>query len=983
MLNHIKTIGLIGVLLCLTINPSNGDCPTKGKVGGKAVPDVLSLVKGQNGFSATVEIITPEEESIMVTEKYNGAKKFGSVEINKLDQYQTETHHYYAATNEKYVIEDYGCTASELSTDEKYNTINAWVVPESAKDEIDLFGNLDYLGPTQLMIWAQSVSDKAQYVATQRIDGRNTDHWFHCLSDSLQIDWWFDSSSKLPFRFALNSTGEGTDAHVYNFLIFEPLQTSANDLVSYPIGFGCYRSATNQPKFPSYLSAEKFSLDMEAMIMYTDPDKVILSSNRMLKYQNTYSFEITDEPNTTRIIQNPKHMGRYVVDAETGECKSEVVDWSQIKDDNLAVKWPWHKDVGFDLMKVINTQSGIWSNYMGQVSTDSGTMDVWEDDLTSFFSEDGVADVSVTYYFPSIDRSKNPNQAPAKIVLKPHNKNYISMTQEIPYQVEIIFIDYEEDKVELSDRFDVTGCYDGPGEFTWFQIVMSDPNAGTFSKDLSTIREYFEQTLSTFVPVIRTPEIIVNLYEFNYYVTVKLLERPPFKFYYSDTGKFEIENPTSILIRDHLEDCGDICTNDKNCHDFAYCSDFSCQIFSSSTGSSYASLKENTDCTVYFKNGYDIGETVVQRNILASTRNILSQIKTKVNAGEFVISKYALSADDLFIVSGPEEIGGIEDEFNDKISPIKGDEFAVIQGDSRLTSGETIHGVAYQDCLKLCINDDDCYSLSYCFNHHDECMLSTETKANLTAALSAKTTHADGCDVMEKSFMAFYRKFPGQSLVRDAIDTITDIDESECARRCYEATGFPCKSFDYCTQPAEKGLSTSKHACFLHQFHLIEDTKHEIKDKIWDFSTSSCDHYAVVLSRDYTHYVGRQFKAGSVKIIKEITDVPLERCASDCNSADEGCLTFEYCESLANERGSKVKSTCRLSTSSGSAVSYNVLESTSQTCSVYTNKAKAIQRASARSEDHFGVAMGLGSFFFVAAFAAGIAGSIYYQRRRG
>ena len=51
-----------------------------------------------------------------------------------------------------------------------------------------------------------------------------------------------------------------------------------------------------------------------------------------------------------------------------------------------------------------------------------------------------------------------------------------------------------------------------------------------------------------------------------------------------------------------------------------------------------------------------------------------------------------------------------------------------------------------------------------------------------------------------ESFVGFYRKFPGQSLVKDSELTLFDVDESECARVCYESTKIPCKSFDFCLQ---------------------------------------------------------------------------------------------------------------------------------------------------------------------------------------
>ncbi|XP_053206637.1 uncharacterized protein LOC128390888 [Panonychus citri] len=995
MLPNLLIVFILSVQSLTILKVNCDSCPARGKIGGPIVPDVLSLTKGQSGFSAIVEIITPQQESIMVNDNYNGAKRFGHIEVNKLFNGVKSEIYYYHETNEKYVIENDDCQSDLLNLDDKYTTIGSWLVPDQVSDQATLFGDMDYLGPTVLMIWAKSVSEKVQFVATENIDGISMKHWFHCLNENIWIDFWFDDLNNLPFRFSISQSSSSSSStnnpHVYNFLIFNPIKTSPSDRVSYPLGYACTRSIFGLPPVPSFLQSDSFSLDMEAMISNSQLDKVTISSVHMVKYQATYSFQVTESFNTTRIIQNPNHRGRYIVDVSSGQCQLDNVDYKEIQEDNLAIKWPYHYEASFNLLQTVSSTSAAYGCYMGQVDTDAGLMDIWEDKLFSFFSSGYNMDAVVSYYFPAIDRSSKPHQAPNKISIKLVNPQGLPLQQDLPDQIEINFIDYTEQvNIQFSDQFDVSGCYDGPGQFTWFQIIMSDDDIVKV-KDVNEIRNYYQQSLTSFIPVIRIPEIVVNMYDSNYYITGKLLQRPPFIFNYEPDPQYYIDNPTSILIRDALEDCGELCTNDLNCKEFSYCSDSTCQIFSSA--SAYSSISMKDECTWYRRRSIDVGSTVIERNILASSRSILSQIKSKVNNGQFMMTKYSMSAVDLFIVGGPEEIGNLEEELTDyQVNPLKGDEYTVIAPVRRLSSANgqsTVLGVSYSDCLKLCQNDDDCYTLSYCNDAHRECTLSMETKENLTKSLQDKTSHADNCNIFEKSFVAFYRKFPGQSLVKDSVLTLFDIEESECARVCYESSKIPCKSFDFCLQSTESHGESSQRACFLHQFHVAEDSSHEITNHIWDFSKSTCDHYAVKYGRDYVHYIGRQYKMDKVTIIKEINDVSMERCAVDCNQSDDyvNCISFEYCESFETRGSSNIRTTCRLSsTLTTGANDLSSLDSSStakSTCSVYLNKDRAAKllQFKGQQQDHFGLAIGLGSFFFLASFMVGTVASIYYKRK--
>ncbi|XP_025016211.1 uncharacterized protein LOC112538648 [Tetranychus urticae] len=184
--------------------------------------------------------------------------------------------------------------------------------------------------------------------------------------------------------------------------------------------------------------------------------------------------------------------------------------------------------------------------------------------------------------------------------------------------------------------------------------------------------------------------------------------------------------------------------------------------------------------------------------------HVLQQIRNKVASGKFRLP-IGLSAEDLFVVNGPEEIGDISQQLHTSGSnPLRVEDFPIIKSDRHFNEAQFEMQNTLQDCFMACFNDVDCNTLSYCIGQNKECILSGETSSSLKDTLEDKTSHADGCNIYQKSFMNLFHEYPGKSLVLDAVSTISDVPIGDCAKRCAQSNDFNCESFDYCQDNYER-----------------------------------------------------------------------------------------------------------------------------------------------------------------------------------
>lgn len=138
------------------------------------------------------------------------------------------------------------------------------------------------------------------------------------------------------------------------------------------------------------------------------------------------------------------------------------------------------------------------------------------------------------------------------------------------------------------------------------------------------------------------------------------------------------------------------------------------------------------------------------------------------------------------------------------------------------------------------------------------------------------------------------------------------------------------------------------------------------------------------LSRDYQHLPGVKFddKNDLIQVINEITDVSMERCASNCNRSPNDCKSFEFCENFGPNDQHDYLTTCRLSTyKPSSTINNQGIESSVNQCSVYV-KQRLIDNRNQLIVDNYSMAITLNAFFFIGAFVCGVIASIYYTKKR-
>ncbi|XP_025017013.1 uncharacterized protein LOC107363824 [Tetranychus urticae] len=782
-------------------------CPERGKVGELKVPNVLSLVDKQTGYHASVEVINPTRNNL-VHDYYDRKKSVGYIDLEATIQDKMNRRYYYHSTEEKIAVRENTCTRLDLTHNEKVESIKDWFEPKDIVASSEMFKDFVHLGPTGLMIYGYNISDKASFIGSELIEGRAVNHWFYCTNPKgPYIDFYFDVKTSLPYRFSLYypewietqeviSTNkvqtvkkqvDSDSKYVYNFYTFKPLVISREDQIPYPLGYGCARKGTlPSTPLPDFGKVKEFTMDMEAIITYSDRE-LIKSTARVMKRGDVISYELQEGTDFVRTIEMPPPLGRFQVDERNGRCKYITYDYKP--DVTLITRWPFHEDRGFNLFfyLVMKPIRELTPTFIGEIPL--GPLRVEEYRARRFFFDRMTA--VVDYYYTQ----NNSDSVPSKVIFTKDRSEHIYYSFDPPTQAEVTIINYEDTNIDYKDRFDVSGCHEEPGSYTWFQLLFSNPWLHEFNMQM--VKESTEEYLISFIPITRIGEIHAQQVDSNVYVTVKLYDRVRFIEAYSRSNDQTIINPSNILQRSKVEDCEQLCNTHPDCNDFSYCDDYTCTIYTDRYNWPQKQYKQG--CTNYARNVKDV-TSFVDKNYLSTMEHVLQQIRNKVSAGEVFLSSVGLSAEELFIVSGPEEIGDISQELHLSGSrPLRDEDFPMIKTDRHFNEAQfKIEKSTLQDCFMACVNDDDCNTLSYCVNQNKECILSGETSSSLEAALEDKTSHSDGCNIYQKSFMNLFHEYPGKSLVLDAVSTITNVPIGDCAKSCVQSVDFNCESFDYC-----------------------------------------------------------------------------------------------------------------------------------------------------------------------------------------
>uniref|UniRef100_T1K411 Apple domain-containing protein n=1 Tax=Tetranychus urticae TaxID=32264 RepID=T1K411_TETUR len=936
----------------------------------------------ETGYHARIELVNGAGHLLEVEESFNSQNSFGLIKLNDDVGNEQRSFWYYLESKEFFYIDsDQSCTVSTLNDQTKKSIISEWLAFNSLPDETSIFDDPKNLGPILLFLYLASKSNDLQYTGTVDLDGRKCNSWFYCLhDDGPYFDVYFDTND-IPVRLVSSYPDNPTLTTTINIINFEPLINQPSDLITYPYGYGCKRTVTTSVPTPIFAQSDTFNLDLEAALSFTEPDRSAITTARIVKYQGIYSYDLKENGITKRIIHDPKLLIDFQVDPLTGTCVEGQASVG-VGYGFTYLRWPYFDKEKFNILddSVMNLGS---VSYMGQIRSETGRLDVFEKQAVNFFYLDGSKySAIITYFFPaSYDkRVSTRNQAPTKIIIKPGRELSQFKSDELVNRIEVKVISYHESSIDFENRFDISGCFNGQGDYTWFQIVFSgrQTDLASWMNQDEYLKEKIRSALS-FIPMVRLPDIRVSFIGNMIYITCKLIERPSYEYDFYKTPGFTISNPSRIILRDHEQDCGEVCAEDEDCTNFAYCNNLECRIFSQKK-STYPQIVETSDCDGFGRNNYFVNpKTEVESNFLKSSKSLIHEIKAKITNGDFNFKEPALSALFLFIVSGPDQLGDPDsilgdDEVDDIISSV-GDHYQVVLSNRRLLQGNAVLGLDYLSCLTECDNDDSCLVVSFCSSRKGECILGNSTQD----VNEDSTALSKGCNILSKSYLTYFRKFPGRSLILDAEQILKNTGKDECARICAQSTSQPCESFDYCPEAGlnQKGSKKIK-ACFLHNFHIAKDTSSTIDGKVWNFNETKCDHYAKVLSKDYKQLIGLKFNDNMKdSILVQTSGISLERCAGSCSTSGN-CESYDFCE--VKTQSGQITSKCRLSSSKPNSKSSQSIENSLEKCSIYLTSHSEKSEAD-KSSSKIWMFIFLSCSMFICAFVIGIIGARYYFKR--
>ncbi|XP_053206245.1 uncharacterized protein LOC128390535 [Panonychus citri] len=961
-------------------------CPDKGKTGASQVPLITSLVAHQTGYQTKIELVTGSGHLFTIDETFNQLNFVGNVKVNDGAGYQHKFFWYHLEAKESFFVGiDQSCSAKNLTDNVKKSIINDWLAYSRLSDETDISNDPQVLGPMLLFTYMRSKLDNLRYLDKVNLDGRQVYQWFYCLKDDgPYIDVYFDSNNNFPVRLVATYPDDPTLTTTLNVITFEPLTNQLNDLITYPYGYGCERLNPSTIVIPQFAQADTFTLDMEAALFFTQPDRSAVTTARIARYQGIYSYDLKENGLSKRIVHDPKLLIDFQIDPISGSCFEDQAS-NGAGYGFTYLRWPYAENEAYNLLddSVLNLESKKL-NYMGQIVEENKRLDIFEAKLNSFFAfpDDAKFDGLVTYFFPAIydKRQSVRNQAPLRMVIKPSRELTEIYAVKVVEKIDIKVIEYQEKAIDFEDRFDISECFDKPEDYTWFQIVFSGKKDDLESwKDQDEVLKSITRKVLSFIPEIRIPDIQVSYLGSVVYISCKLLERPSYQYDFYKTPGFTVENPTKIIQRDHEQDCGEICSEDEFCTNFAYCNNLECRLFSSTKGTTYPFIEESTDCDGFSRNNYFVSpKTQVEANFLKSSKSLIHEIKAKISKGELNVKDPNLSALDLFIVSGPDELGDPDKLFQDDDVGLTNiaDHYQVFLSGRRLSQGNSMLGLDYSSCLNECDNDDNCLIVSFCSSRKGECIL-----GNSTENINQESTYSsEGCNILSRSYSSFFKKLPGRSLIFDAEQTLENISVEDCARACVQSSSKSCEAFDYCPEAGMVQNSKTKiKACFLHTFHLAKDSASAIDGKIWNFTETQCDHYAKILSKDYKQLVGYKFNLNEESMILQTSDVSLENCAGSCITTGN-CKSFDYCENQS--QSGMITSKCRLSSIKPDAKSSKSLESSIERCSIYvTTYVDPNTINSSKSHSKAWLLISLSFFTFIIAFTIGLVAARYYYKR--
>jgi len=577
----------------------------------------------------------------------------------------------------------------------------------------------------------------------------------------------------------------------------------------------------------------------------------------------------------------------------------------------------------------------------------------------------------VTHYYPTVNdffgKDYEHLKVPMKIEIRLFsNEERIEEIAKLTINV-ASFRRYDENKHKL---YDVSKCATHEYDYNWFLVQFDDtPDAvKKYRRFESQIKDSFIQLLQ--LSPFRFGEVIVDSDENSLYITAKLMELAQVEGYFrSEEGK-TIQNPTGEeTYADTEELCARRCFSNKNCGAYAYCGKLDCKLwtdekfdeeFDPKNKKEYDWNKLNRtseeDCVLgtrfvkYNKNAHISNREFLENlDELISKKSLetLGVVNEKSEIEPFTATKLQVNVQPGRHTKSSSNFNDekLDDErnhikYNDLFTIVKSGEVfnhrIVKEDQEKKKENVRLVGANNQmylwECQLMCINNNDCQSLSYC-SDSNECVL---TSLNTTQDIENYTTKNHKCSTSIKNYLAGYHKHNQRGIVDGYEKKIDykDVTPEICSSIC--SNDEKCLSFDVCREEIE-GSEKEKLVCYLHNVHSSQNKGKDDKKKDKDEDKKSklglkkhCDHYTYKHSLEFNEYTAAKLKEPDMGSHLQIS---LENCASLCITSEDGCNSFDYCLEK-EEKGGHLKTThCHLSRS---VYSSEVVEAKQFDCSTYS-----------------------------------------------
>lgn len=646
----------------------------------------------------------------------------------------------------------------------------------------------------------------------------------------------------------------------------------------------------------------------------------------------------------------------YIIDRTFGNCSITPIGNDTFDSD------PSHANAGY-IVHMKNPLDFIYADniykYAGQ-KTIRGILCIVFETITDQFKLQGVTTKFTSrlqFYFAYDDWKVTPTGSNIPVQSQPVQLEVSS--EEFGLFITYNFFDFNLQDPDLTN-FDITPCFGGTQKrdftirFPGAYHPVLDSNVKVFLKTAQTTLA--KASMSSPIRFQKT-ELIYD--QTHVYLIGTVVDVAPFIVDFTKTSSKLSTHKSDAKFSQvtSASDCATMCRAESNfaCEGFDYCSSTSTCLLSREHVDDGPILTSSTACDHYSRtvNSTDSAQPGIDA--------IMIKLNDAVYKGLFQIP----------ILYGGNTTVFIADKIRDNIVRPNRDptssqvlqHFNVAKNNIlALNHVGYVAGISVDECAEACLTEMtfDCLSFDFCFKKGD-CLL---YQYHPDAQPSNLTQH-DFCDLYSRTYLDKYTPSPGM-VVSVAADKEIDSVNSDnlCAKQCSQYTGFPCKSFQYC--------SNTK-TCRLMKKHQLDFPANAL------VASPTCSFYTRNYIDDFQKKSRSTMKFG---VTLDYTDVTVDDCAKLCMTTEaSNCQTFAFCNTT---------SLCRLT--SNTPVNNGV---TQDVCDLYikkrnpfngpqTNTAASTGSSSTNSNTGYsaGAMAGVGIGLFLPGIVIGAVIAYFFRRKQ-